>query len=156
MNSSRRIALVAGIFFAITYIGLDPGASSVRPCSERPQLHRRRGRRHAGVLGRVLRNHPRHRQRRNSRHAVPILKRQNEGVALGYVAVRVLESTIIVVGLVSLLSVVTLREDLAGASGTDSGSLVVAGKSLVALRTGRFSSRPPSAPTWALASCWAT
>src|ERR1700681_2427517 len=35
----------------------------------------------------------------------PILKRQSEGVALGYVAARVLESTIIVVGIISLLSI---------------------------------------------------
>src|ERR671917_942252 len=34
----------------------------------------------------------------------PIVKRQNEAVALGYVAVRVLEATIIVVGIVGLLS----------------------------------------------------
>ncbi|MGH8568859.1 MAG: DUF4386 domain-containing protein [Gammaproteobacteria bacterium] len=63
----------------------------------------------------------------------PILKRQNEGVALGYVAARVLESTVIVVGIVSLLSVVTLRQDLAGAAGADAASLVMAGKSLVAI-----------------------
>jgi uncharacterized protein DUF4386 len=68
----------------------------------------------------------------------PILKRQNEGVALGYVAARVLESTIIVVGIVSLLSVVTLRQDFAGAAGADAASLVTAGKSLVAFHDWTF------------------
>jgi hypothetical protein len=48
----------------------------------------------------------------------PIVKRQSETLALSYVASRVVESTIIVVGLISLLSVVTLREDFAGAGGT--------------------------------------
>jgi hypothetical protein len=48
-----------------------------------------------------------------------ILKRQNERVALGYVATRIVESTVIVMGIISLLSVVTLRQDFAGASGTD-------------------------------------
>jgi Domain of unknown function (DUF4386) len=47
----------------------------------------------------------------------PILKRQNESVAVGYVASRVLESTIIVVGLISLLSVLTLRQKYAGVGG---------------------------------------
>jgi Domain of unknown function (DUF4386) len=62
----------------------------------------------------------------------PILKRVSESVALGYVAVRIVEGTIIVVGLISLMSVVTLREDFAGA-GADSGALNITGQSLVAL-----------------------
>ena len=68
----------------------------------------------------------------------PIVKRLNEAVALSYVAVRVLEATIIVVGIVSLLSVVTLRQDFAGAAGADAGSLVAVGKSLVAFHNWTF------------------
>jgi hypothetical protein len=67
----------------------------------------------------------------------PIVKRQSETLALSYVASRVVESTIIVVGLISLLSVVTLREDFAGA-GADAGSLTVAGESLVAIHDWTF------------------
>jgi hypothetical protein len=62
----------------------------------------------------------------------PILKRVSESVALGYVALRIVEGTIIVVGLMSLMSIVTLREDFAGA-GADSGAPNIAGQSLVAL-----------------------
>ena len=47
----------------------------------------------------------------------PILKRQNEGLALGYVTARVIESTFIAIGIVSLLAVVTLRQDVGGAGG---------------------------------------
>ena len=60
----------------------------------------------------------------------------SESVALGYVALRIVESTIIVMGLVSLMSVVTLRDDLAGA--TDGSSLNVAGHTLVALHDWTF------------------
>ena len=67
----------------------------------------------------------------------PIVRRQSETLALGYVASRIVESAIIVVGLISLLSVVTLREDLAG-TGTDAGTLTVAGKSLVAIHDMTF------------------
>ena len=67
----------------------------------------------------------------------PIVRRQSETVALGFVASRTVESMVIVVGLISLLSVVTLREDLAGA-GADAGSLTVAGKSLVAIHDWTF------------------
>jgi Domain of unknown function (DUF4386) len=67
----------------------------------------------------------------------PIVRRQSETLALGYVASRVVESTIIVVGLISLLSVVTLREDLAG-TGADAGSLSITGESLVAIHDMTF------------------
>src|ERR687893_2533205 len=67
----------------------------------------------------------------------PIVRRQSETLALSYVASRVVESTIIVVGLISLLSVVTLREDFTGA-GADAGSLTVAGQSLVAIHDWTF------------------
>ena len=45
--------------------------------------------------------------------------------------------SIIVVGLISLLSVLTLREDFAGA-GADAGSLTIAGESLVAIHDWTF------------------
>jgi hypothetical protein len=67
----------------------------------------------------------------------PIVKRQSETLALSYVASRVVESTIIAVGLISLLSVVTLREEFAGPGG-DAGSLTVAGESLVAIHDWTF------------------
>jgi hypothetical protein len=68
----------------------------------------------------------------------PVLKRQSEGLALGYVTVRVVESALIAVGIVSLLAVVTLRKDLAGAAGTDSASLILDGRSLVAVHDATF------------------
>ena len=77
----------------------------------------------------------------------PIVKRQNEILALGYVTSRVLESTIIMVGVFSLLSVVSLRsgfdptaplQDFAGAAGADAALLIIAGKSLVALHDWTF------------------
>ena len=70
----------------------------------------------------------------------PVLKRQNEGLALGYVSVsaRLVESTFIAIGIVSLLAVVTLRQDLAGAAGGDPGSLVTVGRSLVAVHDWTF------------------
>jgi hypothetical protein len=45
-----------------------------------------------------------------------------------FVTSRMLEAAIIVIGLVSLLAVVTLRQDLAGAPGTDTASLVTTGR----------------------------
>jgi hypothetical protein len=66
----------------------------------------------------------------------PILKRQNEILILGYVTARVMESVFIAVGLLSLLTIVTLRQE--AAAGADAASLITAGKSLVALHDWTF------------------
>jgi hypothetical protein len=68
----------------------------------------------------------------------PVLRRQSEGLALGYVTVRVVESSLIAVGIVSLLAVVTLRQDLAGVASTDNASLILNGRSLVAVHDATF------------------
>jgi Domain of unknown function (DUF4386) len=68
----------------------------------------------------------------------PILKRQNERLALGYVASRIVESTMICVGLIALLSILTLRDDLAASVGGNAGSLVIAGRTLVAIHDWTF------------------
>lgn len=67
----------------------------------------------------------------------PVVKWQSEGLALGYVAIRVVESTIIVAGIVSIMAVVTLRKDLAG-TGADAGTLSIAARSLVAVKDWTF------------------
>src|SRR5215204_5433934 len=68
----------------------------------------------------------------------PLLKRQNDAVALGYVAARVVESTIIAVGIISLLSVVTLRQEFAGTAGAEAATLVPIGSALVAVHDWTF------------------
>ena len=68
----------------------------------------------------------------------PILRRYSETLSLGYVASRTIESTMIGVGAISLLSVVTLRDDLAGSVGGDGASLEIAGRTLVAIHDWTF------------------
>ena len=53
----------------------------------------------------------------------PILRRESERLALGYVASRIVESTMIGVGIISLLAIVTLRGDLAASVGANGGSV---------------------------------
>lgn len=68
----------------------------------------------------------------------PVLRRWSESLSLSYVASRVLESTVIVVGIVSVLAVVTMRQDVAGASNADTASLLAASSSLVAIHDATF------------------
>ncbi len=56
----------------------------------------------------------------------PVVKRQNEGTALGFVGSRILEAAAIFVGVACLLSVVTLRQTGAGADALVVGHALVA------------------------------
>jgi hypothetical protein len=62
----------------------------------------------------------------------PVLKRQNESAALGLVAARLVETTLIFVGVTSLLTIITLRTDVAGTAGADNASLTTTGHTLLA------------------------
>ena len=66
----------------------------------------------------------------------PVLKRQNEGVALGFVAARVLEAATIFTGAVSLLSLLTLRQP--GAAGATAAALITTAASHVAVYNWTF------------------
>jgi len=59
------------------------------------------------------------------------VRRQSETVSLGYVTARIIESTFIAIGLMSIISVVSINEALAGASGAHATALAAQGNSLV-------------------------
>lgn len=61
----------------------------------------------------------------------PIARRQSERLAMGYVAARIVESTFILVGLMSIISVVSVASALAGADAAQATALAVQGDSLV-------------------------
>jgi hypothetical protein len=133
---SRRVARIAGIFMVITFISIP-----ALPLYDQVLNHTHfivggggDTRVHLGALCEVLTLIA------GIGMAVtlyPVLRRQSESLALGYVTVRVVESGLIAVGIVSLLAVVTLRQDLAGA-GADSASLILTGRSLVAVHDATF------------------
>ena len=62
----------------------------------------------------------------------PVARRLNESLAIGFVTTRMFEAAVIMVGVVSLLAVVTLRQDAGGTTGADQASLLTTGQALVA------------------------
>jgi hypothetical protein len=68
----------------------------------------------------------------------PVTRRVSKTAAIGFVASRAVEAGVILVGVVSLLAVVTMRTDLAGATGARGESLRVTGHALVELRQWTF------------------
>jgi hypothetical protein len=67
-----------------------------------------------------------------------ILKRFSHRIALGYVGARIMESVFIGVGILAVLSVVTLRQDFAGAGNVDSATLIPVADALVAVKDWTF------------------
>jgi hypothetical protein len=65
----------------------------------------------------------------------PVTRRVNGAAAVGFVGSRVLEASMILVGVLSMLTMVTLRSD---ASGADAASLTTTWHSLVALHDWTF------------------
>jgi hypothetical protein len=67
-----------------------------------------------------------------------VAKRYSSRAALGFVTTRVLEATMIFAGVLSIMAVYTLRQDVAGTPGTDAGALVTTGQALVAMHDWTF------------------
>lgn len=68
----------------------------------------------------------------------PVLKRQSESAALGVVTARVIETALIFTGVASLLTLITLRTDIAGTAGVDRASLITAGHTQVVVYNSTF------------------
>jgi hypothetical protein len=133
MNSLRKTALVAGGFYLVTFISIPTLA--LYGAVHSPDYVVGPGPDTGVLWGGLLEVIVALAGIGTAVALFPVVKRQNEGVALGFVAARVLEAAVIFVGVVSLLSVVTLRQDRAGA---DAASLVTTGKALVAIHDGTF------------------
>ena len=132
MNPTRKIALVAGILFVITYITSIPAALVLYvPVLDDPRYILGGGDDGGVALGAFLELILIIANIGTAVVLWPVLKRVNEILALGYVTARVVECAFIAVGILSLLTVVTLRQE--AAAGADAASLVAVGESLVAL-----------------------
>jgi Domain of unknown function (DUF4386) len=135
VTSTRQTALIAGVLFLITFVvsigALLLYAPVLHPATYIVGAGADARVRFGAVLELIL-------IIANIGSAVvlfPILKRQSESLALGYVTARIAESTFIAIGIVSLLAVVSLRHN---APLADAGSLVTTGRSLVAVRNWTF------------------
>lgn len=137
MDSVRKSALVTGVLFIVTFITSIPALGLYGPVLNDSHYILGVGADTRIFVGAFLEVLLAISGIGTAVAIFPVIKRQNEALALGYVAARIVESTIISVGIVSLLAVVTMRRDLAG-GGTDVGTLVIVGKSLVAIHKWTF------------------
>ena len=129
MNSTRKTALVAGVFYLTSFISI-PTLFLYGPLKTHRDFIISSGSNTAVLWGGFLEVIVALAGIGTAVTLFPVVRRQNEGMALGFVAIRTLEAGMIYTGVVTLHSLVTLRRT--GATGADAASLVTTGKSLVA------------------------
>ena len=132
MTSTRKTALVAGVFYLITFISI-PTLALYGPVKNHRDWILTSGSSTGVLVGAFLEVIVALAGIGTAVTLYPVVKRQNEGVALGFVTSRLLEAAMIFTGVLSLLSLVTLRHDLGGATGANAAALVTTGASHVAV-----------------------
>ena len=139
MTSTRTIAFVTGVLFLITFITSIPAAFVFYPPVLTDPTYIISAGADMGVkVGALLEVILVVANIGTAVVLYPLIKRQNHIIALGYVTARVMEGAMIAIGIISLLSVVTLRQDFAGAAGADAAALVTVGSGLVAFHDWTF------------------
>jgi len=132
MTSFRKTALVGGILYLVTFVGSIASAMLVGPALNDPAYvvgagaDQQIGLAAIGELVNVF--------------ALigcgiaffSVIRKVHEGLAIGYLATRLFEGAIITVSVISLLSIVTLRQQVA--AGADGAGIAPVAAALVALR----------------------
>jgi Domain of unknown function (DUF4386) len=137
MDSMRKTALVAGIFYLITFISIPTLALYSQVKNHQDWILGSGS--HTGVLaGCFLELIVALAGIGTAVTLYPVVKRQHEGAALGFVTARVLEGVMIFTGAISLLSLLTLRQDLGGTAGANTAALVTTAASHVAVYNWTF------------------
>lgn len=112
MNAYRKISLVAGILYLLTFVSIPTIA--LYGGVKGTYYIMGTGSDTAALIGGILEIIVALAGIGTAVVLFPILKKQNESLALGLVAARILESGTIFVGVAFLLSIVTLRQSGAG------------------------------------------
>jgi hypothetical protein len=124
MDSLRKTALAAGVLYLITFVSV-PTLALYAPVHD-PNYIVGPGPDTSVLFGGILEIIVALAGIGTAIALFPVVKRQNEGVALGFVGSRVLEAATIVAGVASLLVIVTLRQAGAGAGALVTGHALVA------------------------------
>ena len=134
MDSTRKTALVAGIFYLITFVSIPTLAPPLALYSSvtGKDFIISSGTDTAALWGGFLEVIVALAGIGTAITLYPVVKRQNQGMALGFVASRTLEAAMLFTGVASLLSLVTLHQDLGTAAGAEAASLAAIGASHVA------------------------
>lgn len=136
MTPIRRTALVAGLAYLATFIGSIPAWFLQEPLLTNPEYIIGAGADTRVIWGSFLDLVTAFAGIATAVALYSVVRREHEGLALGFVTTRVMEGAIIVVSTVALLAVVGLRTE--GATGAEASALTVIQGALVKVRDWTF------------------
>jgi hypothetical protein len=138
MNSFRTHALLTGVFFLVTDVTSIVGLLLYQPLLNNPSFITSPGMNVTQILiGTILEIILAASAAATALTLYPILRKQNHSMALGYVIFRAMEATVILVGVMCILTVLSLRLDFL-AIGGDQSVYQTIGKAFIALQKWTF------------------
>lgn len=138
MDATRRIALTGGVLYLITFAASIPQLALFDDVINDEKYILGTSSNTSLLVGCVLEIITAAAGIGTAVALYPVTRRVSSTAAIGFITSRVVEGVLIVVGVMSLLSLVTLQDDLAGATGSQADALAVTGQSLVAMRQWTF------------------
>ncbi|HEX5095931.1 MAG TPA: DUF4386 domain-containing protein [Acidimicrobiia bacterium] len=153
MSSLRKTALAAGLFYIATFVFSIPALGFYKDVLDNDAFARGAGNETAVLWGGLFEVITALTGIGTAVVLYRVLRRDSQSAAIGFVASRTLEAAMIFVGVISLLSVVTMRQDY-GTVG-DSSNLLPISHALVAVHDWTFLLGPGVMPA-INALCFAT
>ena len=136
MSSMRKTAMVAGVLYLLTFLSSIPAVFLQAPALDDPTYiisNISSGQVRLGALFDIV----------NSLTAIgtavalyAVIRRHNQGFAIGFVSSRLFEGTVLMIGVISILSIVTLQQP--GATGAEASVLLTVQETLVTVRNWTF------------------
>jgi hypothetical protein len=136
MTSIRRAALAGGLFYVLTFVSSIPSWFFLQPVLSDPGYVLGAGADTQVAFGALLDVVTALAGIGCAVALYPVVRRANHWLALGYVTTRLMEGAVIMVGVVTELAVVSLRQG--GIAGTDEASLVAVSRGLIATHDWTF------------------
>jgi hypothetical protein len=135
MDTTRKLALAAGVLYLLTFAASIPTLALKTPVVDHADFILGNGNATPVIWGGFLDFVCAIAGIGTAVALYPITRRYSRTSAIGFITTRTLEAGILVIGAISLLSVVTLRDN---AVGGDPSSLLTTGQSLVAMHDWSF------------------
>jgi hypothetical protein len=129
MDTTRKLALAAGVLYLVTFAASIPTLALKAPLVDHADWILGDGSDTGVIVAGLLDFVCAVAGIGTAVALYPVVRRFSPAGAIGFVTTRTLEAAILVVGAISLLSIVTLRSEVVGG---DSGSLITTSRSLVA------------------------
>jgi hypothetical protein len=135
MDPMRKVALIGGVMYLITFIVSLPTLTLYHDVLHNPSYILGNGSNAPLLWGALLDILTALSGIGTAVALYPMTKRVSKSAAIGFVSSRAVEAAVILVGVLCLLSIVTLR---GSSTGADATSLVTTGRALVALHNWTF------------------